>query len=217
MPYLPAVELEWPKGLTVTASVIWLHGLGADGNDFAPIVPQLNLPAGVGARFIFPHAPSIPVTINNGYVMPAWYDIKSMDGGRHVDTEQIEQSAGWVHDLIEREIERGVAPDRIVIAGFSQGGATATRWTCQGISKIDNLILWAAVYPPDLNFEAHSQTLNSLNFRIVIGDDDEFISESELLEHTNLLDEKGINYEIIRYNGTHKINSDTLSSLNQAL
>jgi phospholipase/carboxylesterase len=123
MPYLPAVELEWPKGLSVTASVIWLHGLGADGNDFAPIVPQLNLPAGVGVRFIFPHAPSIPVTINNGYVMPAWYDIKSMDGGRHVDTEQIEQSAGWVHDLIEREIERGVAPDRIVIAGFSQGGA----------------------------------------------------------------------------------------------
>ncbi|MCH9794593.1 MAG: carboxylesterase, partial [Gammaproteobacteria bacterium] len=123
MSYLPAVELEWPKGLSVTASVIWLHGLGADGNDFAPIVPQLNLPAGVGVRFIFPHAPSIPVTINNGYVMPAWYDIKSMDGGRHVDTEQIEQSAGWVHDLIEREIERGVAPDRIVIAGFSQGGA----------------------------------------------------------------------------------------------
>ena len=60
MPYLPAVELEWPKGLSVTASVIWLHGLGADGNDFAPIVPQLNLPAGVGVRFIFPHAPSIP-------------------------------------------------------------------------------------------------------------------------------------------------------------
>ena len=91
MSYLPAVELEWPKGLSVTASVIWLHGLGADGNDFAPIAPQLNLSAGFGVRFIFPHAPSIPVTINNGYVMPAWYDIKSMDGGRHVDTEQIEQ------------------------------------------------------------------------------------------------------------------------------
>lgn len=120
-----------------------------------------------------------------------------------------------LYDKVFNQVDRNNIT--VNVLGFSQGGATATRWTCQGISKIDNLILWAAVYPPDLNFEAHSQTLNSLNFRIVIGDDDEFISESELLEHTNLLDEKGINYEIIRYNGTHKINSDTLASLNQAL
>jgi predicted esterase len=103
------------------------------------------------------------------------------------------------------------------VLGFSQGGATATRWTCQGISKIDNLILWAAVYPPDLNFEADTQTLNSLNFKLVIGDDDKFISESALLEHINLLDKKRINYELIRYNGTHNIDSDTLEGLNQAL
>jgi len=147
MSYLPAVELEWPKGLSVTASVIWLHGLGADGNDFAPIVPQLNLPAGVGVRFIFPHAPSIPVTINNGYVMPAWYDIKSMDGGRHVDTEQIEQSAGWVHDLIEREIERGVAPDRIVIAGFSQGGAITYEAALSYPKRLAGMMLLSTYFP----------------------------------------------------------------------
>lgn len=125
MEYLPAVEMESPRGATVNASVIWLHGLGADGNDFAPIVPQLQLPEGLAIRFIFPHAPSIPVTINNGYVMPAWYDIKQMDVDRHVDNEQLEQSASWVHDLIAREVERGVPTNRIIVAGFSQGGAVS--------------------------------------------------------------------------------------------
>jgi len=125
MEYLPAIEMEWPKGVEVNASVIWLHGLGADGNDFAPIVPQLELPNVSAIRFIFPHAPAIPVTINNGYVMPAWYDIKQMDIDRHVDDQQLKQSASWVHDLINREIERGVDSSRIIVAGFSQGGAVA--------------------------------------------------------------------------------------------
>jgi len=125
MELLPAIELESPSEVEVNASVIWLHGLGADGNDFAPMVPQMNLADSYGMRFIFPHAPSIPVTINNGFVMPAWYDIKQMDVDRHVDVEQLQQSAAWVHALIDREIERGVASERIVVAGFSQGGAVA--------------------------------------------------------------------------------------------
>ena len=139
--------VEVVTGEDPVGSVIWLHGLGADGNDFAPIVPQLNLPVGVGVRFIFPHAPSIPVTINNGYVMPAWYDIKSMDGGRHVDTEQIEQSAGWVHGLIEREIERGVAPDRIVIAGFSQGGAITYEAALSYPKRLAGMMLLSTYFP----------------------------------------------------------------------
>lgn len=125
MEYLPAVEMDWPPESEATAAVIWLHGLGADGNDFAPIVPQLGLSHSTGVHFVFPHAPSISVTINNGFVMPAWYDIKQMDVDRHVDDEQLRQSAQWVHDLIDREIERGVEPDRIIVAGFSQGGAVA--------------------------------------------------------------------------------------------
>ncbi len=125
MEYLPAVEMESPSGVDVNASIIWLHGLGADGNDFAPIVPQLKLPTDFGIRFVFPHAPSIPVTINNGFVMPAWYDIKQMDVERHVDEAQLQQSAQWVHNLIAREIERGVSSKRIIIAGFSQGGAVS--------------------------------------------------------------------------------------------
>jgi phospholipase/carboxylesterase len=123
MELLPAIEMESPRGAKVNASIIWLHGLGADGNDFAPLVPQLKLADSFGIRFIFPHAPSIPVSINNGYVMPAWYDIKATDIDRHVDEEQLLQSAAWVHALIDREIERGVDSSRIIVAGFSQGGA----------------------------------------------------------------------------------------------
>lgn len=123
MSLLPAVELVSPADASPKATIIWLHGLGSDGHDFAGIVPELRLPDALAVRFVFPHAPSIPVTINNGFVMPAWYDILEMDIGRTVDTEQLIQSAVAVHALIEREIERGVDSRRIILAGFSQGGA----------------------------------------------------------------------------------------------
>ena len=125
MELLPAIEMESPNGAAVNASIIWLHGLGADGSDFAPLVPQLSLPDSFGIRFIFPNAPSIPVSINNGFVMPAWYDIKEMNIDRHVDEDQLQQSAARVHALIDREIERGVDSRRIIVAGFSQGGAVS--------------------------------------------------------------------------------------------
>ena len=125
MEILPTLEKHYLPDRDVKASVIWLHGLGADGNDFAPIVPQLNLSLDFGVRFIFPHAPAIPVTINSGYVMPAWYDIKQNDVDRHVDNEQLQESASRIHDLIDREIERGIQSTRIIVAGFSQGGAVS--------------------------------------------------------------------------------------------
>lgn len=123
MNYLPCVEMLTPTGGTPTASILWLHGLGADGHDFAGIVPELRLPADLPVRFVFPHAPSIPVTINNGYVMPAWYDILEMSIDRRVDVEQLTRSAQAVHALIEREVARGIDSRRIILAGFSQGGA----------------------------------------------------------------------------------------------
>ncbi len=123
MNYLPAVESVIPEGAEPDAAIIWLHGLGSDGHDFAGIVPELRLPSTLKLRFIFPHAPSIPVTVNGGYVMPAWYDILEMDVGRKVDTVQLTRSAEAVHALIEREIQRGTPSDRILLAGFSQGGA----------------------------------------------------------------------------------------------
>lgn len=124
--YLDCVIVEHnPSNKTIDKSVIWLHGLGASGHDFEPVVPELGLDPQLAVRFVFPHAPRIPVTVNGGMVMPAWYDILEMSLDRKVDVVQIEKSAAAIRDLIQREIERGVNPENIVIAGFSQGGAVA--------------------------------------------------------------------------------------------
>jgi phospholipase/carboxylesterase len=118
---LDSIEIETaPKP---AASIIWLHGLGADGNDFVPIVPALGqLPP---VRFVFPHAPMMPVTVNNGYVMRAWYDVTygDLEGNKRADEKGIRASQAHVERLIAREKERGVAARNIVLAGFSQGGA----------------------------------------------------------------------------------------------
>ena len=108
-----------------SAVVIWLHGLGADGHDFEPIVPQLQLPDGLPVRFIFPHAPMRPVTINSGMVMRAWFDVLGMEPEHQIDAGSFAESVDSVEALVEREIERGIPPERIVLAGFSQGGAVA--------------------------------------------------------------------------------------------
>ncbi|MCK7595248.1 alpha/beta hydrolase [Pseudomarimonas salicorniae] len=105
-------------------SIIWLHGLGADGHDFAPIVPELVRPHWPGIRFVFPHAPVMPVTLNGGMHMRAWYDILGMDfTQRREDEPGVRASIGAVETLIAREVERGTPPERILLAGFSQGGA----------------------------------------------------------------------------------------------
>ena len=120
---LQYIEIE--TGENPTAAVIWLHGLGASGHDFEPVVPELGLPETTAVRFIFPHAPNLPVTINGGMSMPAWYDIKAMDIDRVVDTEQLRASADAVAKLVEQQKHKGIPPERIIIAGFSQGGAVA--------------------------------------------------------------------------------------------
>ena len=118
---LSAIEIETDP--QPTASIIVLHGLGADGNDFVPIAQELTLSAPV--RFVFPHAPTRPVTINGGYVMRAWYDILGTDLVRAEDEAGLRASQREVEALIEREVQRGIAPDRIVLMGFSQGCAMA--------------------------------------------------------------------------------------------
>lgn len=106
-------------------SVIWMHGLGADGNDFVPVVPALGLPESAKVRFIFPHAPVRPITVNGGMSMRGWYDILGMDIDRSTDEQGIRDSAATIQKLIDFEIERGIESQRIVLAGFSQGGAIA--------------------------------------------------------------------------------------------
>lgn len=123
-PAAPLETLEIETGGNPRSSIIWLHGLGADGHDFEPIVGELALPA-APVRFVFPHAPMQPVTINGGMVMRAWYDIVSQDLTRREDAAGVRASQGLLEALIAREAARGSPADRIVLAGFSQGGAIA--------------------------------------------------------------------------------------------
>jgi phospholipase/carboxylesterase len=120
---LPRIELE--SAPNPTAAVVWLHGLGADGNDFAGLVPELDLDGCPPIRFVFPHAPSMPVTLNGGYVMPAWYDILGANLVDRQDAVGIQKSERAIKALIENEVARGIPYERIVLAGFSQGCAMA--------------------------------------------------------------------------------------------
>jgi len=120
---LDCIEINPP--VKEVGTVIWLHGLGADGSDFVPIVPELNLPDELPLRFVFPHAPERPVTINNGYVMRAWYDIYSLTSNHRADEEGVMESIKFVETLIEHEIQRGIPAEKIVLAGFSQGAVVA--------------------------------------------------------------------------------------------
>ncbi len=121
-PHLETLEIEPEQ--PATASVIWMHGLGADARDFYSVPSQLGLPVDLSVRYIFPDAPKIPVTINMGMIMRAWYDVTGMDR-RDQDEKRIRQSAAWIDELVKRENERGVPTNHVVLAGFSQGGALA--------------------------------------------------------------------------------------------
>ena len=152
--YLACVTTEHnPKNQPISAAVIWLHGLGASGHDFEPVVPQLGLDGSRGVRFIFPHAPKRPVTVNGGYIMPAWYDIFEMSIERKIDTDQIMQSAEQIGALIERELANGIAADKIVIAGFSQGGAVAYQTALSYPKRLAGLMALSTYFATDNSIE----------------------------------------------------------------
>ena len=130
-----------------TAAIIWLHGLGADGHDFEPIVPELQLPADMNVRFVFPHAPVRPVTINGGMSMRAWYDIISLDRDGPQDEAGIRDSSELLCQLIEREQQRGIACDRIILAGFSQGGAIASHTALRFEHRLAGLMALSTYLP----------------------------------------------------------------------
>ena len=124
-----------------------MHGLGADGNDFVPIVPELNLPSSPGLRFVFPHAPMRPVTINAGYVMRAWYDVRDDAGVRREDAAGVRASQNQIEALIEREKGRGIAAATIVLAGFSQGGAMALHVGLRHLERIAGIMALSCFLP----------------------------------------------------------------------
>lgn len=139
--------VEVTTGEEPIGSVIWLHGLGADGHDFEPIVPELRLSAGLALRFVFPHAPMRPVTINGGMSMRAWYDIVSLDAEGRADAAGVHESTGLLEELIAREIERGIPAEKIVIAGFSMGGAVAINTALHTQEKLAGLMALSTYLP----------------------------------------------------------------------
>jgi phospholipase/carboxylesterase len=143
--------------LKINASVIWLHGLGADGHDFEPIVQKLNIP---NVRFILPHAPEMSVTRNSGYIMPAWYDLYGVTGSSKEDEDGIKNSQHYVNTLIQKELDRGIAAERIVIAGFSQGGAIALYTTLRYPKKLGSVLALSTYLPVKTKLATEANAAN---------------------------------------------------------
>ena len=151
--------LETESAPRPSAAVIWLHGLGADGHDFEPIVPELGLPASKAVRFVFPNAPQRPVTINMGMRMPAWYDILQLGGGAE-DEAGIRESQAQVGSLIEREKTRGIPARRIVLAGFSQGGAIALQTALRYPERLAGVMALSTYLPLAAKLPAERHPIN---------------------------------------------------------
>lgn len=150
--------LERETGAQPQWSVLWLHGLGADGHDFAPLVPELVRPQWPALRFVFPHAPVRPITINNGMRMRGWYDIAGLDFASRADAEGVEESIAHVQALIRREHERGIAADHVLLAGFSQGGAITLAAGLRQAQPLAGLIALSTYLPDAAHAGDHLQT-----------------------------------------------------------
>lgn len=211
MAYLPCVEIE-PE-LPANSAIIWLHGLGADGNDFAPVAAQLVLPPKAAVRFVFPHAPAIPVTINSGYVMPAWYDIIEMNLDRKVDQKQLRASAAAIINLIEREVERGIDPKRILLAGFSQGGAVVYEAALSHAEPLGGLLVLSSYFATADTISFHPAN-QQLPIMIQHGNFDAVVPEALGQRAYRLLMDKGYNVAYQSYPMEHTLCAEQLIAIN---
>lgn len=155
---LETIEIE--SAANPTAAVIWLHGLGASGDDFAAIVPELDLNGCAPIRFVFPHAPTMPVTINNGYVMPAWYDIFAADLVRREDAPGIQASARAIEALIADQVARGIPAEHIVLAGFSQGCAMSLHAGLRHSARLAGIMALSGYLPLATSLAAERSPAN---------------------------------------------------------
>lgn len=214
MSLLPAIELETHPN--PDAAVIWLHGLGADGHDFAPIVPELNLPPELGIRFLFPHAPSIPVTVNGGYVMPAWFDILEMNIDRKVDSAQLLVSAEAINRFIDRELERGIDSRRIILAGFSQGGAVAYQVSLSHARPLGGLIAMSTYFATSAIIELSAANRN-LPIEIQHGSHDPVVPQALGIRAAEFLRDRGYAVDFRTYPMEHAVCPQQIDHIAAAL
>ena len=200
---LERIEIETAP--SPTAAVIWMHGLGADGRDFEPIVPELGLPAALAVRFIFPHAPVRPVTLNNGMAMRAWYDILELGGGKE-DGEGLRESQVAVQGLIAQEEARGIVAGRIVLAGFSQGGAIAFQAGLRHPQRLAGIMALSTYLPLAGTVEAERHVANrGLPVFMAHGSLDPMISIGRAQESRKMLEALGYPVEWHEYPMPHSV------------
>ena len=213
MQYLPAIIVE--TKLNPAFAVIWLHGLGADGSDFESIVGELGLDDAPGVRFIFPHAPRIAVTCNGGYVMPAWYDIISLEStSRLVDEVGIIKSRTAIRQLIARENQRGISSDRIFLAGFSQGGALAYTSALTHPESLAGVIALSTYIPSERLLVAELSAENrATEIFAAHGNEDEVVSPELGMRARDLLLELGYRLQWHIYPMPHSVCSEEVEAI----
>ncbi len=188
------------------ATVIWLHGLGADGHDFEPIVPQLKLDKELGIRFIFPHAPIMAVTINGGMQMRAWYDIKSPDLTQREDLETTKTSSETIKRYIEAEIDSGIPSEKIIIAGFSQGGAISLYTGLRFDKPLAGILALSTYLPIKDSTESELHESNkTTQIMQMHGEFDPIIPISTAKQSFDYMKQLGLNIEWIDYRMEHSV------------
>lgn len=201
-----SAPLEIETGAAPACAVIWLHGLGADGYDFEPVVPELGLPADLAVRFVFPHAPYRPITINAGYVMRGWYDIARLDRIADEDAAGIRASEKILQDLIQRELDRGIAHVRIVVAGFSQGGAIALHTGLRFPQRLAGILALSTYLPLASMFAAEAHAANQATpVFMAHGTRDPMIPFALARASAELLQAHGVNLEFHPYAMEHSV------------
>lgn len=207
--------IEITTGNTTEYSVIWLHGLGASGHDFEPIVPELNLLKRPGVRFVFPHAPVRPITINGGASMRGWYDITSPDfDHREQDVEGTLASFDAVDDLIQNEISQGVAAENIILAGFSQGGAIALFTALTHELKLGGVLALSTYLPlQDTVLEKRQSQARSIPIMMAHGSHDDVISISHAQQSRDFMQRNGIEVEWYEYPIAHSVSTEEIDQM----
>ncbi|MDO3387357.1 dienelactone hydrolase family protein [Gilvimarinus sp. SDUM040013] len=201
---LECLTLENPKAGASDACVIWLHGLGASCNDFANLLPELALSAGAKIRFIFPQAPTMPVTVNGGYEMPAWYDLLSLDVDRKFNEEHLRQASAAISEIVAQQVAQGIASERILIAGFSQGGAVAYDVALNSNHKLAGLMALSTYFATSATC-TFAEANKHLPISIQHGLQDEVVVPELAKRAQELLRGRGYSVESHRYPMAHEV------------
>jgi len=195
--------------------IIWLHGLGASGHDFEPIVPELGLAEQPGVRFLFPHAPVRPISINGGASMPGWYDIASLDfGNRQQDTDGIRDSAAHINHLIDAQIAKGVPARNILLAGFSQGGAIALFTALTSNHQLGGIMALSTYLPlQDTVLNELTEHGKQLPIFMAHGQHDDVIHIQHAEQSRDILSEHGISVQWQQYPITHSVSAEEIADI----